>query len=158
MDLYLVSIPYTPNHHIEDTETGWKVRKDLLLEKCIRILAVMHPAEMLFEIVLSRPHLVGPGAVLSKAKVHHLGPALGFLVVNALLVAGQVVNGSKPFLARTVRFVAFEQLAMPSLMLSTKDIPVSTVSIASRVRIASETHTFYLRDTFPPMCMSDDRT
>ena len=78
----------------------------------------MHPVQMLLEIILPRPPLIRTRAILPKAHVHHFGAALGLLVMNALLVAREVINCTKAFLARTAWFVAFEELTMPGLMFS----------------------------------------
>jgi len=63
---------------------------------------------MLLEVVQSRPVLVGTGTILSEAEVHHFRTTFRFFIMNAFLVTSEVVDCSKPFFARTVRFVTFE--------------------------------------------------
>jgi hypothetical protein len=65
---------------------------------------------MLLEVIQTRPSLVGAGAVLSEAEIHHLGTSLGFFIMNAFLVAGEVVDGAEALFPGTVRLVAFEGL------------------------------------------------
>lgn len=72
----------------------------------------MHPAKMLLEIIQTRPLLLGARAVPPKTHIHHLGTALRFLLMDAFLVACQVIDGSESFFAWTVWLVAFEELAM----------------------------------------------
>lgn len=73
---------------------------------------------MLFEVVQTRPFLVWAWAVLAKAQVHHLRTAFWLLVVNTLLVAGQVIDRAESLFTRAVGFITFEQLSVASLMLS----------------------------------------
>lgn len=79
---------------------------------------MVHAIEMLFEIVQTRPLLVWPWAVRSKAEVHHLRAAFWFLIVNALLVACQVIDGAESLFSRAVGLVTFEELSVASLMFS----------------------------------------
>lgn len=78
----------------------------------------MHSTEMLLKVVQPGPFLVRTRTISAKAEVHHLGSALWFFVVNALFVAGQVVDSTKAFFARTIGLVAFEEFSMASLMFS----------------------------------------
>lgn len=86
------------------------------LEQCIGIFFVMHATQMLFKVVQARPALVRTRTAFSEAEIHHLRPTLGFLIVNAFLMAGKVVDGTESFFARTVRFVTFERLSMACLV------------------------------------------
>lgn len=68
----------------------------------------------------------------------------------AFLMPGKVVDGTEPFCPRTVRFVALEQLFMPSFMLS----------IQVNMRVSSELdrwHTFCLMDTCQSTSSSGNR-
>jgi hypothetical protein len=73
---------------------------------------------MLLKVVQPGPSLAGPRTVLPKAEIHHLRPALGLFIVNAFLVAGQVVDRAEAFLPRAVGLITFEQLAMTGLVFS----------------------------------------
>lgn len=79
----------------------------------------MHPVEVLLEVIQARPSLIWPWAARAEAHIHHLGPTLRLLVMNAFLMTGKVIDSPESFLARTIRFVAFEQLAMASLVFPT---------------------------------------
>jgi hypothetical protein len=67
---------------------------------------------MLLKVVQSRPSLVRPRAVLSKAEVHHLRPALGLFIVNAFLVTGQIVDRTEAFFPRAVGLITLEEFTM----------------------------------------------
>jgi hypothetical protein len=73
---------------------------------------------MLLKVVQSRPSLAGPRAVISKAEIHHLRSAFRLFIVNAFLVAGQVVDRAEAFLPRAVRFITLEQFTMTGLVFS----------------------------------------
>lgn len=83
---------------------------------------------MLLEIVQARPLLVWTGAVLPKAQIHHLGTTFWLLVVNALLVTGQVIDCSESLFSRAVGLITFEQLSMAGFM-----FPSQIVSVYSGV-------------------------
>lgn len=78
----------------------------------------MHPAKMLFKVIQSGPLLAGPRTTLPKAEIHHLWPALGLFIMNAFLMASEIVDRTKPLLPRTIRLVAFEQLPMSGFVFS----------------------------------------
>jgi hypothetical protein len=88
----------------------------LLLEEGICILSMMHATQMLLEVVQSGPSLVGPWAILPKTQIHHLRSAFGLFIVNAFLVAGQVVDRTEAFLAWAVRLVTLEQFTVSGLV------------------------------------------
>lgn len=81
---------------------------DSLFEKCIGVFFMMHAAQMLLEVVQARPVFVGTGATLPKAEIFHLRASLGLLVVNAFLMAGEVVDSAKALFTRTVGLVTFK--------------------------------------------------
>lgn len=102
-----------------DLKTTESERKggSLLLEEQLGVFPCVHPTQMLLEVIQARPPLARTRAVLSEAKVHHLGPPLRFLIVNTLLVAGQVIDGTEALFPRTVRLVTFEELSMTGFVL-----------------------------------------
>lgn len=77
---------------------------------------MMHPTQMLLEVIQSRPLLVWPWAILPKAEIHHLRPAFRLFIVNAFLMARQIVDRTEAFLARAIRLIALEQLSVSCLV------------------------------------------
>lgn len=80
----------------------------------------MHPVQVLFEIIETRPSLVRTRAVCPKTHVHHLGPTLGLFIVDAFLMTGKIINGAEPVLPRAIWDVTFELLLVASLVFSVK--------------------------------------
>ena len=78
----------------------------------------MHPMQMLLEVIQSGPPLGWTRAVDPETHVHHLRSSLRLFVVYTFLMTSEVVDSPKPFFAGAVRFVAFEQFPMTSLMFS----------------------------------------
>jgi hypothetical protein len=76
----------------------------------------MHPSKMLLEVVQSGPLLARPRTIHPKAEIHHLRPTFRLFIVNAFLMAGQIVDRTEAFLARTVWLITLEQLAMSGLV------------------------------------------
>lgn len=79
---------------------------------------MMHTTQMLLKVVQARPSLAGSRAVLPKAKIHHLGSTLGLFIVNAFLVAGQVIDRAEAFFPGAVGLITLEQLTMTGLVFS----------------------------------------
>jgi hypothetical protein len=95
---------------------GRKDGEHPLLQQCITIFLIMHPAQVLLEVIQPGPSLVRPWAIFPEAKVHHLRTTLRFFVVDTFLVASQVVDGAKALFARTVGLITLEELSMACLV------------------------------------------
>lgn len=91
----------------------------LPLQQRISIFLVVHAGQMLTEIVQTGPALIPSRAVFAEAQVEDLGTTLRLLLVNAFLMAGEVVDGPEAFFARAVRLVAFERFFVSGFVLST---------------------------------------
>lgn len=79
---------------------------------------MMHPVQVLLEIIETRPPLVRARAVCPETHVHHFGPTLGLFIMNAFLMTSKIINGAKPVLPRAIWDVTFELLLVASLVFS----------------------------------------
>lgn len=91
-----------------------------LFQECLSILFMMHPVQVLLEIIETRPPLVRARAGCPETHVHHLGPPLGLFIVNAFLMTSKIINGAEPVLPRAIWDVTFELLLVASLVFSVK--------------------------------------
>lgn len=113
---------------------------------------MMHPVQVLLEVIEARPPLVRARAVCPETQVHHLGPTLGLFIVNAFLMTGKIVNGAKPVLPWAIRHVTFEELFVASLV-----FPSEISFLLSQFKWRYNRHTFYPKDISQPSCMMDAR-
>lgn len=81
---------------------------------------MVHPVQVLLEVIQARPPLVRARAICPETHVQHLGPTLGLFIVNTFLMTGKIINGAKPVLPRAIWHVAFEELLVASLMFPVK--------------------------------------
>lgn len=73
---------------------------------------------MLLEIVQPWPLLVSARTVSPKAHVQHLGAAHRLLFMDTFLMSGEVIDGTKTFLAIAVWLVTSERFPVSCFMFS----------------------------------------
>lgn len=108
---------------------------------------MVHPVQVLFEVIETRPPLGRSRAVCPKTHVHHLGSTLGLFIVNAFLMTGKIIDGAKTVLARAIWHVAFEQLLVASLV-----FPVEVSFLPSQI---SNKKTYLLSEGHFPTQLHD---
>lgn len=87
----------------------------------------MHSVQVLLEVIQTRPPLVRARAVCPKTHVHHLGPTLGLLIVNAFFMTGQIINGAEAVLPRAIWNVTFEEFLVASLVFPVEVSPLPSL-------------------------------
>lgn len=105
---------------------------------------MVHPVQVLLEVIETRPHLVRARAVCPETHVRHLGPTFGLFIVNAFLMTSKIINGAKTVLPRTIWHVTFELFLVASLMFS-----VEVSFLLSPISNETKNDTPFVRRTFP---------
>ena len=114
---------------------------------------MMHPSQMLTEIVQTGPALISSRAVFAETQVQDLGAAFRLLLVNTFLMAGEVVDGSEAFFAGTVGFIAFEGFLVSGFV-----FPLPFFSLEDGIRCTRLGDlTFCPTDTSPSTYTQDNR-
>jgi len=91
---------------------------DSLLNQYFGALVLVHPLQMLLEIIKSRPLLVMLWATIPKTLVLLTMAMFWLDIVNTLLMSLEIVDGCEALCSRTSLFSTYVFLVVPSCMLS----------------------------------------
>jgi hypothetical protein len=91
---------------------------DSLPDQQFSVLVLMHPLQMLFEIVKPRPLLLMPGAAFSETLILLTVAMFWLNLVNTLLMSLEIVDGREALRSCTPLLSTYVHSVVPSCMLS----------------------------------------